>query len=53
MKWRWNSSLGLLLAGIWLILTGVLYFVHVSSINTAPIMAVLAIVAGVFIVISR
>jgi hypothetical protein len=54
MKWNWNSSLGLLLAGIWFILYGAFYFIHVgSSINTTAIMAVLAIVAGVFIVISR
>jgi hypothetical protein len=53
MKWNWNSSLGLLLAGIWFILYGVLYFVPAGSINTAPIMAVLAIVAGVLIVLSR
>ncbi len=53
MKWKWNSSIGLLLAGIWFILYGALYFVHIESINTPAIMAVLAIVAGVFIVISR
>ncbi len=53
MPWKWNQNVGMLLLAIWLILSGVLHFVHTSSIDTAPLMAVLAIVAGVFIVLGR
>jgi hypothetical protein len=53
MAWKWNKNMGLLLLAIWLIITGVLYFVHFGSINTAPILAGLAIAAGVFILLDR
>jgi hypothetical protein len=43
----------MLLLGDWLVATGVLPFVHLGSINTAPILAVLAIVAGALILLGR
>ncbi len=36
MKWIGTKNLGLLLLAIWLIATGVLTFVHIASVNTAP-----------------
>jgi hypothetical protein len=53
MKWKWNSNLGLRLLAIWLIIAGVLHFVRVTAIDTAPILAGLAIAAGVFILLGR
>jgi hypothetical protein len=53
MAWKWNNNVGLLLLAIWLIVSGLLYFVHLGSIETAPIMAGLAIAAGVFILLGR
>jgi hypothetical protein len=54
MKWLAKTqSWGMLLLGAWLIATGVAPFVHLGSINTGPILAVLAIVAGVLILLGR
>ena len=53
MNWKVNKNLGLLLLAIWLIVSGLLHFVHVLSIDTAPILAGLAIAAGVFILLGR
>ena len=53
MKWLGTKNLGLLLLGIWLILTGLLHFVHLNSVNTAPILAVLAIASGILILLGR
>ena len=49
-----SRSLGMLLLGLWLILTGLLPLVNVrisSTISTA--LAVLAIIAGILIVLGR
>jgi hypothetical protein len=43
----------MLLLAIWLIATGAAPFVHLGSLNAGPILAVLAIVAGVFILLGR
>jgi hypothetical protein len=43
----------MLLLAIWLIATGAAPFVHLGSINAAPLLAVLAIVAGVLILLGR
>jgi hypothetical protein len=51
MAWKWNKSIGLLLLAIWLIAWGVLFFVPIA--NSAPILAGLAIAAGVFILLDR
>jgi hypothetical protein len=53
MAWKWNRNVGLLLLAIWLIITGLLHFVQFGSINTAPLLAGLAIAAGVFILLDR
>jgi hypothetical protein len=53
MAWKWNKNVGLLLLAIWLIIWGVAYFVHLGSIDMAPLLAGLAIAAGVFILLDR
>jgi hypothetical protein len=44
---------GMLLLGIWLIMTGVTLLLHLSFLGQGPIMAILAIVAGGCILIGR
>lgn len=51
MKWIGTKNLGLLLLAIWLIASGVLVFVHLDFIWTSPIMAALAIAAGVLLLL--
>ncbi|MEX1248828.1 MAG: hypothetical protein WEA61_10140 [Anaerolineales bacterium] len=46
-----NKNIGLLLLGIWLILTGIAQFVTLGDIGM--IMNILALAAGVLIVIGR
>jgi len=53
MKWIGTKNLGLLLLAIWLIATGVLVFVGATFTYTAPVMAVLAIAAGVLLLLGR
>lgn len=53
MSWKWNKNVGLLLLAIWLITSGLLHFIHIGSIDTAPILAGLAIAAGFFIILGR
>jgi len=53
MRMRANRNLGMLLLGIWLILTGLLQVVSLSIPGIGVIMAVLAIVAGALIVMNR
>jgi len=53
MKWNWNRNLGMLLLGIWLIATGLLAFVHVSFVDLGNLLHVLAIAAGICILIGR
>ncbi|MEX2161452.1 MAG: hypothetical protein WD751_06005 [Anaerolineales bacterium] len=48
---NFNKNLGLLLLGIWLILTGIAQFIALGDIGT--IMNVLAIAAGALIIIGR
>ena len=48
-----NRNLGMLLLGIWLIVTGLLQVVSLSIPGIGIIMAVLAIVAGVLIVMGK
>lgn len=50
---RFTKSLGMLLLGIWLILTGLLPLVNVSFSGIGTVMALLAIVAGALILIGR
>ena len=53
MKWLGTKNLGLLLLGIWLILTGLLPFVHVNYANLGSIFSVLAVAAGILILLGR
>ena len=53
MKWIGTKNLGMLLLAIWLIASGVLAFVHISAISTWPILAALAIAAGVLLLLGR
>lgn len=46
-----NRNLGLLLLGIWLILVGIAEFVSLGNIGT--VMNILALAAGVLIVLNR
>ena len=50
---RLNRNLGLVLAGIWFILTGLLSLVGFSFQGQALVMAVLALVAGVLLLLER
>jgi hypothetical protein len=45
--------MGMLLLGIWLILTGLLQIASISIPGIGPIMALLAIVAGILILVGR
>jgi len=49
-RYRW-SNLGLLLAGIWFILWGILQFVSIAGSGT--ILAILAIIAGILLIFYR
>jgi hypothetical protein len=56
MSWKpWSQSrnLGMLLLGIWLIATGALPLLHISFPYIALIMQILAIAAGVLILLGR
>jgi hypothetical protein len=48
---KFNRNMGFLLLAIWLILTGLSTFISVGGL--APILAILAIVAGIFILLDR
>jgi hypothetical protein len=48
---RFNRNIGFLLLAIWLILTGLSAFVPMGGLG--PILALLAIAAGVFILMGR
>jgi len=50
---RLTKNLGMLLLAIWLIVTGLLAFVSISFPFMGQIMAVLAIAAGVLILLGR
>jgi hypothetical protein len=53
MRWIGTNNLGMLLLGIWLIATGLLPFVTITFVNMGLVLAVLAIVAGVLILMGR
>jgi hypothetical protein len=48
---KFTKSIGFLLLSIWLILTGLLAFVSMAGLG--PILSILAIAAGIFILIGR
>jgi hypothetical protein len=53
MQWIGTKNLGMLLLGIWLIATGILPFVSITFVNMGMVLAVLAIAAGVLILLGR
>ncbi len=53
MRWLGTKNRGLLLLGIWLIVTGLQPFVHNTFANMGSIMAILAVAAGVMILLDR
>ncbi len=52
-KMKVTKSLGMLLLGIWLILTGLLQVVNLGIGGLDVIMALLAIVAGALVILGR
>jgi hypothetical protein len=53
MNLNLTKSLGMLLLGIWLIVTGLLTVLSVGNPIVSVLLALLAIAAGVFIVLGR
>lgn len=50
---RFTKNLGMLLLGIWLIITGLIPLLHLSFSGLGTLMAVLALVAGALIIAGR
>jgi len=48
-----TKNLGMLLLGLWLVLTGIIPLVSLSFAGLSTVMAVLAILAGLLILIGR
>ncbi len=55
MKWFWQNHLnwGFTLLGIWLILTGVLPLLGIAVAHSGTILSILAVAAGVLILLRR
>ncbi len=54
MRWLDRSQgRGMLVLAIWLIASGLTPFLHLGSFSIGPVLAVLAIVAGVLILLGR
>ena len=53
MRMKINRNLGMLLLGIWLILTGLLPLLHVGLGELSIVMELLAIIAGALILLGR
>ncbi|HEY1307944.1 MAG TPA: hypothetical protein VGF24_30535 [Vicinamibacterales bacterium] len=50
---KMTKSLGMLLLGIWLVVTGLMPFLHLGFSGLGTLMAVLALAAGVAILMGR
>lgn len=50
---RLTKSTGMLLLGIWLILTGLIPILHLSFSGLGTLMAILALAAGALILVGR
>jgi uncharacterized membrane protein len=48
---RITRNIGMLLLAIWLILTGLMHFVSLGALD--PVLAIVAIAAGIFILVGR
>lgn len=53
MAMKLTGNIGMLLLGIWLILSGVIPLINLSFEGLGLIMAALAIAAGVFVLLGR
>jgi hypothetical protein len=53
MTMKLTKNLGMLLLGIWLILSGLIPLLNLSFSGLGTLMAILAIAAGVFILLER
>ncbi len=53
MKWLGTGNLGMLVLAIWLILTGLLPLLHISFSNSGTVMSILAVVAGIMLLLRR
>ncbi len=54
MKWNsTNKNWGMLALGVWLIATGALTFVSITFVNMSLVLAVVAIAAGVLLLLGR
>ena len=47
------KSMGLFLLGVWLILTGLIGVVHLSFSGLEPLMAILALGAGLLLIVGK
>jgi hypothetical protein len=52
-KFKLTKSLGMILLGIWLIMTGLIPLLHLSFEGLSLIMLLLAIAAGVLVLLGR
>lgn len=52
-KFKLTKNLGLILLGIWLIITGLIPLLHLNFEGLSLIMAILAIASGVLILFDR
>ena len=50
---KFTKNLGMLLLGIWLIVTGLIPLLNLSFSGLGTLMAVLALAAGVFIIVGK
>lgn len=50
---RTQRNIGMLLLGIWLILTGILPFLKITFPSLGVILAAIAVLAGIFILMGR
>ena len=53
MKWIGTKNLGMLLLAIWLIVTGTMGLVHINFAYAGSVLAVLALAAGILILLGR
>lgn len=52
-RFRLTKNLGMILLGIWLIMTGLIPLLHLNVEGLSLIMAILAVVSGAFIILGR
>jgi len=53
MRWNGTTNLGMIVLGVWLILTGLLPFVQFNFAQMGSLLAILAVAAGSLILLGR